>query len=113
MIPPSDDRFVRYTGRAVKALFTVAWINFMWFAIETMVLGGDALNGKVEDGRYYLKLKGKYTEVSRSVWNYSYAHAVSVCVTHPVGFVGGGVLVAYALWRARAVARTQPGREEG
>ena len=66
-------------------LFVVMGANFTTFFIIGLALGGSALNGKVEQGHYYLGDHGKMTEVSEQVWNYSYCHSVSVFITHPLG----------------------------
>jgi hypothetical protein len=92
----------RWAAILGTVLFVVAMVNFTAFFIAALVLGGDALNGKVEDGHYYLRNKRKYTEVSRDVWLYSRAHAISVLVTHPLGAFGGGALLAYANRKAPA-----------
>jgi hypothetical protein len=77
---------------------TVVWIvaigNFVGFAIMSHVLGGDALNGRIEDGRYFLNQNGRLTEVSQAVFEYSRWHARSLFVTHPLAIVAG--IVAYA-----------------
>jgi hypothetical protein len=39
-----------------------------------IALGGLADNGKIENGRYFLGDRGRYTEVSRGVWSYSKFH---------------------------------------
>ena len=53
-------------------------INFLIFGALSIYLGGDASMGKVEDGRYYLGLRGHYTEVSQAVFNYSRLHGKTV-----------------------------------
>jgi hypothetical protein len=52
-------------------------------------LGGDALNGRVEAGHYYLGSHGRLTEVSRDVFTYSWWHAVSLMVTQPLALLTG------------------------
>jgi hypothetical protein len=74
----------------------LAFFNFAAFFVVALMLGGDALNGKIEDGRYYLANHGRFTEVSSAVWHYSRAHVISVLITHPLGILGGGGLMAYA-----------------
>lgn len=67
-------------------LFAV--INGLIFAIESLgFFGGDAFNGKVEDGHYYIANHGHYIEVAQTTWYYSYYHAVSVIATVPLGGV--------------------------
>jgi hypothetical protein len=75
-------------------LFFIAIINFMAFWIIAVSIGGDATSGKVDGGRHYVSNHGKLTEVSSSVWHYSRAHTISVWITHPLGIVVGGGLMA-------------------
>jgi len=60
--------------------------NFLLFAFASVYLGGDALNGYVQEGHYFLCAHGGCTEVSHSVWTYSYWHAVSAI---------GGILLIF------------------
>ncbi len=73
-------------------LFGAALINFFAFVIIAILLGGDAINGMVKDGHYYLASHGRYTEVTESVFNYSRHHAYSVFVTHPIGMAAAWYL---------------------
>jgi len=59
-------------------LRTLALVNFVSFFAGCLYLGGDALNGKIEDGHFYLSNHGKLTEVSEGVYRYSQLHALSV-----------------------------------
>ena len=52
----------------------------------SIYLGGDAINGYIRDGHYFLGSHGSYTEVSSSVWTYSYYHSISTSVTHLLVF---------------------------
>lgn len=67
--------------RVAWILLTVCALNFVLFVAGSFVLGGDAVNGKIEDGQYYVGGKGRYFAVSPGVWIYSYIHVVSVGVT--------------------------------
>jgi len=78
-------KFVRWE----KIVFGVAIINFATFVMISLWLGGDALNGKVENGHYFLNSHGTYTEVTRSVFEYSKIHATSLFVTHPLALLLG------------------------
>jgi hypothetical protein len=69
------------TGRILFAVRVVAFANFVLLALGAWWLGGDAVNGKVANGRYFLGLAGDLTEVSRGVWIYSYVHVISNFVT--------------------------------
>jgi hypothetical protein len=52
-------------------------------------LRGDATNGKVEGGKYYVANHSKYTEVSRAAFIYSRFHCYSIWVTHPLAILCG------------------------
>ena len=90
-----------WPGRIAAALFLIAFLNFTAFWIVALCIGGDAMNGKVQAGRYYLANHGKYTEVTQCVWAYSKIHTISVWITHPLALLGGGGLIAYAHRKAQ------------
>jgi hypothetical protein len=46
-------------------------INFVVFDVESSRLGGEAINGKVDAGRYFVGSHGQYTEVSREQFEWS------------------------------------------
>ena len=55
------------------------WIaNFFAFVAIACYLGGDAINGYVKDGHYFLVWKGHATEVARSTYLYSKWHALGL-----------------------------------
>jgi len=60
---------------------SLPFLNIGAFVITATCLGGDALSGRVENGRYFLAAHGRYTEVSEAVFNYSRIHAYSVRLT--------------------------------
>jgi len=70
-------------------------LNFVIFVAIATYLGGDAVNGKVEGGRYYLfgvRAEGGrkvYTEVSERVFNYSRWHVYTVFATWPLVMAAG------------------------
>jgi hypothetical protein len=73
-----------------RIVFIIAIINFFAYLVMTTRLGGDAVNGKFENGHYYLANHGRLTEVSKEVFNYSRWHTYSLWITHPLA-----VLAAY------------------
>ncbi|WP_171474906.1 hypothetical protein [Frigoriglobus tundricola] len=87
----------RTARRYWQPLFYLAFVNFAVFWVVAAKIGGDAVSGRAGDGRYFLSDHGVRTEVSRSVYNYSLVHTVSVWATHGLA-VGGGLLL-YALGR--------------
>jgi hypothetical protein len=66
----------------------VSWLGF------TVTQGGDALNGKIEDGRYYLGSHGHYTEVSVGKYQFSRCQTVSNMIILPI-VIGGSLLWEY------------------
>jgi hypothetical protein len=80
------------------AAVVVGFANFFWFMIESTRLGGDALNGFVRDGQYFVTSRGSATEVDRATYEWSRFHSVSVFVTHPLALAGMGYLVLRVLF---------------
>jgi len=63
--------------RALKLIGWAGVLNFVAFLASIVLLGGDALGGKIVQGRYYLGNHGTYTEVSHAIFIYSACHAYS------------------------------------
>ena len=89
-----------FAGRIGAVLFWLAIVNFAAFTIICFSIGGDALNGKVEDGHYYLwKINHRYTkyvETTPTLWRFNRVHALSMIATHCLGILVGGPLMAYS-----------------
>jgi len=71
------------------------------FFVVALILGGDAMNGKAEGGKFFLANHGKLTEVSRETFVYSRYHVLSLLITHPIAFL--------AAWKAKAARRRSGG----
>lgn len=83
-------RFQSYSPRAKWVLYptvALALINFLAFIIGLLYLGGDALNGYVRAGHYFLCAHGQCVETSRAIWRYSYWHTLAAL---------GGILLVFA-----------------
>lgn len=87
-------------------VFVVAVVNFVAFLIGAAKLGGDAVNGKMENGRYYVADHGKLTEVSRAAFTYSRIHCYTVFITHPLAILFG--LALYSQTRRREASQPSP-----
>jgi hypothetical protein len=85
--------------RILLSAIIMAAGNFLGFGVFCAVIGGDALNGSVHGGRYYVSDHGAKTEVSREAWTLNYIHGISAFVTH------GLVLVALVLLRVTGDVR--------
>jgi hypothetical protein len=79
--------------RSLQIVAALCLLNFAAFLAISSGIGGDALNGKIVDGHFYLRDHGHFTEVTKAVFDYSRWHAQSLFVTHPLGilllFIGG------------------------
>ena len=73
--------------RSLWAISTLCGLNFVVFFIVALVIGGDAVNGKVVEGHFYLSDPGKLTEVSEAVYTYSLWHVRSLFLTHPLAML--------------------------
>jgi hypothetical protein len=76
-----------------KWVVGLALLNFSAFWIAAVYLGGDAVNGKTDNGHFFLMSHGRYTEVSADLFTYSKWHAYSLWLTHPLAFVAAYWLV--------------------
>jgi hypothetical protein len=65
----------------------LALLNFLAYFFVALYLDGDAVNGKIDDGHFYLGSHGRYTEVSVRIFAYSRWHTYSVWLTHSLAFV--------------------------
>ncbi|HEY6451515.1 MAG TPA: hypothetical protein VIX87_02830 [Steroidobacteraceae bacterium] len=71
-------KFTAYSRRAKYVLYPTAafaLVTFFAFVIGSIHFGGDALNGYVRAGHYFLCAHGSCAEVSSAIWHYSYWHA--------------------------------------
>ena len=66
-------------------------INFLSFIVGVCYFGGDALNGKEENGHFFLANHGKFIEVTEGIFNYSKFHGLSVFLS--IGLV---MIIHYA-----------------
>lgn len=83
-------KFTSYSKRTKLVIYPTAvlvGINFFTFIFVSVHLGGDALIGYAKLGHYFLCAHGHCTEVSSSIWRYSYWHAMTAI---------GGILLLFA-----------------
>jgi len=79
------------SDRVLSIVRTVGIANFALFYAAVLWLGGDAFNGNAEGGRFLLGSHGKFVEVTRAVWIYSYAHVLANFVTFPLAFIAAAI----------------------
>lgn len=83
-------RFRVHSRRAKWVLYptsVLVLINFFAFTGGSFYLDGDALNGYMKAGQYFVCAHGHCAQVSSSIWHYSYWHAVTAL---------GGILLVFA-----------------
>ena len=73
-------------------------LNFLSYTVIYAYIGGDAPNGKIEEGQYYVKghflrhgTEGHASVVSKATWIYSYLHSISIWPT--IGLVLCSMLI--------------------
>jgi hypothetical protein len=95
------DRTLR-RRKICNALIALAAIHFALFVGSIVALGGDALTGRVEDGRYFLGNHGLLLETSSRAWLFSAAVGWTLVYgTFPLGVIA-------ALLRPRKEGRDRP-----
>jgi hypothetical protein len=112
--PPKPDPLAtlsRPTRLFVQTVTGVAVLNFISFCVISLFIGGAAMNGKIENGRYYLSQNGRLTEVSQSVWTYSRYHGISMFVLIVAAPVvqGGALMLANERRRSAGAGETREG----
>jgi hypothetical protein len=75
---------MEYPSAHLQIGLVICLINFVVFVFVAAAIGGDAINGYEEQGRYFLRAHGRATEVSRSVFIYSKWHALSAMIGTPL-----------------------------
>ncbi|MFJ3011293.1 hypothetical protein [Pseudomonas fluorescens] len=72
--------FKSLSNRARWVLYptlVLGMLNFFTFIAISKYIGGDALNGYIQAGKYFVCAHGSCVQVSPETWQYSYWHAVA------------------------------------
>jgi hypothetical protein len=81
----------RLLSQLAAVVTAVALLDFVSYLIAASYLGGDAVNGKVEGGLYYLwgltTGQRPHHEVSQAVFTFSRLHTYSLFILGPLTFV--------------------------
>ena len=80
--------FVRRLSLFLGLLFL---INFSLFWVHGFYLGGNAINGKVVDGHFFVGMNGHFAEVTPQQYSLNRVHAISVFVMLGVNFAIQGI----------------------
>jgi len=74
----------RTRNRVCIWVITLGVANFVAYTVSYWYVGGDAHNGEIRDGVYYVRghflhgAAGAEQPVSRGLWIYSYIHSISI-----------------------------------
>jgi hypothetical protein len=95
----------RLLSKLAAVVTVVGLLDFVSFLIGASYLGGDAVNGKIDGGRYYLYgpyhgMKA-YHEVSQAVFDYSRWHVYSLMIICPM-------MIVLSIAAKRAEKRVNP-----
>ena len=78
-----EDRWA-HMSRVERVIFIGGLLNFVALLMISMWVGGDAVQGKVEDGRYFVAEEGRYHEVSATFYRLNQLHVISIFLTVPL-----------------------------
>ena len=76
-------------------------LNFMSFMVSSVILRGNALSGREENGHYYFNRPSRQREVSRELWTFNWWHGVTALSGLGVIGVAGLASDGYARFLAR------------
>jgi hypothetical protein len=94
--------------KIIQIFVTFLIISFLVFWVISVIFGGEAVNGKIEDGRYYFGSHGKYTEVSRAAYVASAGYVMIMEV-----IVGIGMLLIFFCFFVKEGISIKDLKEEG
>jgi hypothetical protein len=83
-------------GKVCAAVGVCCLINFGIWGYFDIKQGGNALNGTVEDGRYFFSEHGVRSEVPADVWKFSKAYTKVTIVAFVVGGISLFIFGSYA-----------------
>jgi hypothetical protein len=104
----------RARNRLCIWIVVLGMANFLGYTVVYNYIGGDAKNGRVEGGTYYVRghflhdTEGRSRAVPRGVWIYSYLHSISIWPT-----VAAVILSMLVLARPHILATMKGGIIEG
>jgi hypothetical protein len=83
-------------GKVCAAIGVCCLINFGVWGYLDVRNGGNALNGSIDNGRYFFSEHGVQTEVSAETWRFSRVHTQVTILLFAVGAVSLLFFGAYA-----------------
>lgn len=93
--------------RLLRGVLGIVWVvDFTAYVAVAFVIGGDAINGKMDHGHYFLASHGKLTEVSQAVFTYSQWHTWILWLNTAL-FLALNLPFVLIEWRKRYPARSR------
>lgn len=89
----STTKMSRRAKRVIYSTAALALPNFFIFWLLAEHQGGDALQGYVKNGHYFVCAYGACSEVSGSTWRFSYWHAITSYLGILLIFVEAAIFV--------------------
>ncbi len=79
-VPRQPTVYSRWSDASVwlRGIGLLTFVIFFAFCYVSETRGGDAWNGFIRGGHYFLGRKGGYTETTHEFWKYSHYHLLSV-----------------------------------
>ena len=87
----------RRRNRVLIWIIACGLLNFLTYTVLYAYIGGDAKNGQIDNGHYFVQghflydAQGHAREVGKGVWIYSYIHSISIWPT--IGMVLCSMLI--------------------
>ena len=80
-------------ARAGRVALVCGTANLVAYIIIAQAIGGDAMAGRAEGGRYFLSNNGILTETTRGLFLYSQIHTLTTWISLPIAVVGGVISI--------------------
>lgn len=71
----------------IRTVQIITGVNFVAFWLISVFNDGDALTGRIAAGHYFIGSHGRYTEVSKTFFEYSRIHGLSIFITVPLAIL--------------------------
>lgn len=86
-----------------RRVFLLVWVEFLVFCGTSLLVGGNAMNGKVVGGQSYLGMNGRFTEVSPALFETMQFFEALSLLLFAIGF--GAIMLHNKLARCKSVPR--------
>jgi hypothetical protein len=92
-LPAIPQSIARWLPVLIVIALVIGIGSFWWFLIDSLRLGGDALNGYARDGHYFVSSHGDDTEVAASEWIANRNLGLVAYATFPFAMLAAAILL--------------------